>query len=183
MRCCAVSRNWFLASMKEWGRWWSPWSKLKLHSFPDRNVKETTSLLRMISSLPLQANYAINCLFRLDLILHVCKIPVRCDRFGISNFATKQGLILLQMGLSISRHAFSYVVYRQQRKQTEQPLGLVAVEFVHLNLSLWLSMDARIFLLSILFFWFCRWCVCQQRGTYTVISPISRYICPNLRCP
>ena len=29
-------------------------------------------------------------LFRLDLILHACKIPLRCDSFRILNFATKQ---------------------------------------------------------------------------------------------
>ena len=41
----------------------------------------------------LQANYAISFfLFRLDLILHACKIPIRCDSFGISlNFISKQG--------------------------------------------------------------------------------------------
>ena len=43
------------------------------------------------SSRNLQANYAICFLFRLDLILHACKIPLRCDSFGILNFATKQG--------------------------------------------------------------------------------------------
>ena len=31
-------------------------------------------------------------LFHLDLILHACKILFRYDRFGILNFATKQGL-------------------------------------------------------------------------------------------
>jgi len=29
-------------------------------------------------------------LFYLDLILHICKIPLRCDSFRILNFATKQ---------------------------------------------------------------------------------------------
>jgi len=40
----------------------------------------------------LQANYTISCLFRLDLILYACEILVRCDRFEILNFATKQSL-------------------------------------------------------------------------------------------
>ena len=40
----------------------------------------------------LQTNYTINCLFRLNLIFHTYKIPVRCDRFEILNFATKQDL-------------------------------------------------------------------------------------------
>ena len=48
------------------------------------------------SSRNLQANYAISYLFRLDLILHACKIPVGCDRFGILNFVTKQGHILCE---------------------------------------------------------------------------------------
>ena len=30
-------------------------------------------------------------MFRLDLMLHACKIPIRCDSFEILNFATKQG--------------------------------------------------------------------------------------------
>ena len=38
----------------------------------------------------LQANYAISFLFRLDLILHACKILIRGDSFGILNFTTKQ---------------------------------------------------------------------------------------------
>ena len=42
------------------------------------------------SSRNLQANYTISFLFRLDLILHACKIPLRCDSFGILNFGTKQ---------------------------------------------------------------------------------------------
>ena len=46
----------------------------------------------MDSSRNLQANYVIRFLFRLDLVLHACKILIRCDRFGILNFATKQGL-------------------------------------------------------------------------------------------
>ena len=41
----------------------------------------------------LQTNYTINCLFRLNLIFHTYKIPVRCDRFEILNFASKQGLV------------------------------------------------------------------------------------------
>ena len=44
------------------------------------------------SSSNLQANYAISFLFRLDLVLYACKILIRCDNFGILNFATKQGL-------------------------------------------------------------------------------------------
>ena len=31
-------------------------------------------------------------LFNLDLILHACKIFLRCDRFGILNFTTKPDL-------------------------------------------------------------------------------------------
>ena len=46
----------------------------------------------LYSSRNLQVNYAISFLFRLDLILHACNIPVRCDSFGILNFATKQDL-------------------------------------------------------------------------------------------
>ena len=42
------------------------------------------------SSRNLQANYAINFLFYLDLILYACKILLRCDSFGILNFAIKQ---------------------------------------------------------------------------------------------
>ena len=42
----------------------------------------------------LQVNYVINFLFRLDLILHAYKIYLRCDSFGILNFATKQWLSL-----------------------------------------------------------------------------------------
>ena len=44
------------------------------------------------SSCNLQANYANSFLFRLNLILHACKILIRCDNFGILNFTTKQGL-------------------------------------------------------------------------------------------
>ena len=31
-------------------------------------------------------------LFHLDLIVHACKILFQCNRFGVLNFATKQGL-------------------------------------------------------------------------------------------
>ena len=40
----------------------------------------------------LQTNYTISCLFRRDLILYAYKILVRRDRFGILNFAIKQGV-------------------------------------------------------------------------------------------
>ena len=46
----------------------------------------------MDSSRNLQANYVIRFLFRLDLLLHACKIFIRCDKFGILNFATKHNL-------------------------------------------------------------------------------------------
>ena len=42
------------------------------------------------SSHNLQANYTINFLFCLDLILYECKILVWCDSFGILNFTSKQ---------------------------------------------------------------------------------------------
>jgi len=47
------------------------------------------------SSRNLQAKYGINFLFRLDLILHACKILIRCDNFGILNFTTKQGYVFV----------------------------------------------------------------------------------------
>ena len=40
----------------------------------------------------LQVNYVISFLFCLDLILHACKILIRCDSFGILNSASKQGV-------------------------------------------------------------------------------------------
>jgi len=56
------------------------------------NLVSNHGLIRLIRFASyLQANYAISCLSRLDLIFHTCKIPVRCDRFGILNFAAKQG--------------------------------------------------------------------------------------------
>ena len=42
------------------------------------------------SSRNLQATYTINFLFRLDLILHACKIFIGHDNFGILNFTSKQ---------------------------------------------------------------------------------------------
>ena len=47
-------------------------------------------LIRFVSNL--QANYAISFLFRLDLILHACAAYIRCDSFGILNFASKLAL-------------------------------------------------------------------------------------------
>jgi len=38
----------------------------------------------------LQVNYVISFLFCLDLILHACKILIRCDSFEILNFTSKQ---------------------------------------------------------------------------------------------
>ena len=51
-----------------------------------------TKLGSLDSSRNLQTNYAISFLFRLDLILHACAAYIRCDSFGILNFASKPSL-------------------------------------------------------------------------------------------
>ena len=57
------------------------------------NLVSNHSIIRLIRVVSqFQENYAIRFLFCLDLKLHACKIPFRCDSFGILNFATKQGL-------------------------------------------------------------------------------------------
>ena len=52
-----------------------------------------TKLGSLDSSRNLQANYAISFLFRLDLILHAYAAYIRCDSFGILNFASKTGQV------------------------------------------------------------------------------------------
>jgi hypothetical protein len=60
-----------------------------------RNLVSNHSIIRLIRVVSqFQANYAIRFLFCLDLKLHACKIPFRCDSFGILNFATKHGVML-----------------------------------------------------------------------------------------
>ena len=55
------------------------------------NLVSNYSLIRLIRLFRnLQANCTIHFLFRLDLLLHTCKILIRCDSFGILNFASKQ---------------------------------------------------------------------------------------------
>ena len=39
-----------------------------------------------------QANYAFRFLFRLYSILHTCAAHIRCDSFGILNFASRPSL-------------------------------------------------------------------------------------------
>ena len=57
------------------------------------NLVSNHSLIKLIIYLTIyKKNYAIHFLFRLNLILYACKIPFRCDSFGILNFAIKQDL-------------------------------------------------------------------------------------------
>ena len=63
---------------------------INVHETP-RKLPLGVALGSLDSSHNLQVNYAISFLFRLNLILHACKILIRCDSFGILNFASKQG--------------------------------------------------------------------------------------------
>ena len=57
------------------------------------NLVSNHDLIRLIRFASyLQANYAISCLFCLDLVFYTCKIPVRCDRFRFFNFSNKKGI-------------------------------------------------------------------------------------------
>ena len=60
------------------------------HIYCSNLVSNHVLLDSLDSSRNLQVNYVISFLFRLDLILHVCKIIFRCDSFEILNFTYKQ---------------------------------------------------------------------------------------------
>ena len=59
-----------------------------------------------------QANYAFRFLFRLDSILHTCAAHIRCDSFGILNFASKPGLcpVWLRVVNFLKRHLSTFEV-------------------------------------------------------------------------
>ena len=76
------------------------------------NLVSNYSLIRLIRlSRNLQANYAIHFLFRLDLLLHTCKIIIRCDNFEILNFVSKQEATTAASLLlnSLSRPRFIFI--------------------------------------------------------------------------
>ena len=72
-------------------------------------------------SLNLQAKYTIRFLFRLDLILHVCKILFQRGRFGILNFARlsqRQRIVTFPMALTADHGRFPDVQKKPWPKQS-----------------------------------------------------------------
>ena len=80
----------------------------------------------------------LSILFRLDLILHACKILLRCDSFGILNFATKQGLDVVQKRKCMHErifHCVSGLICAAWKKGSSSPFCFIyfgsLVEHVH----------------------------------------------------